>query len=72
MKLKHEGQQYEIRPILPKNKDGSQKKGRYGKKPATEIVHAYSADAAMKLAVVRGIIPANTLMSYYEAIPLRK
>lgn len=70
--MKKSGMQYEVRPVLPLNKDGSQKKGRYGKKPASEIVHAHSAEAALKLAVVRGYIPANTLMQYYEAVPLTR
>lgn len=70
--MKKSGMQYEIRPVLPKNKDGSQKKGRYGKKPNSEIVHAHSSDAAIKLAVVRGIIPSNTVMQYYEAVPLTR
>ena len=69
---KSSGMQYEVRPVLPKNKDGSQKKGRYGKKPESQIFHAHSADAAIKQAVVKGFIPSNTVMQYYEAIPLQR
>ena len=70
--MKKSGMQYEVRPIMPLNSDGSRKKGRYGKKPASEIVHAHSSDAAVKLAVVRGFIPSNTVMQYYEAVPLSR
>lgn len=66
---KSSGMQYEVRPVLPVGKDGVQKKGRYGKKPDSQIFHAHSPDAAIKQAVVKGFIPSNTVMQYYEAVP---
>lgn len=70
--MKKTGQQFEVKPVMPKNRDGSFKKGRYGKKPPSEIIYAHSSDDALKIAVVLGSIPSNTVMQYYEAIPLRK
>ncbi len=69
---KSSGMQYEVRPEMPKGPDGSQKKGRFGKKPESQIFHAHSPDAAIKQAVVKGFIPSNTVMQYYEAVPARR
>ncbi len=69
---KSSGMQYEVRPVMPVGKNGQRKKGRYGNQPNSQIFHAHSPDAAIKQAVVKGFIPSNTVMQYYEAVPVRK
>ena len=69
---KSSGMQYEVRPVMPMGKNGVRKKGRYNNAPNAQIFHAHSPDAAIKQAVVKGFIPSNTVMQYYEAVPVRK
>ncbi len=69
---KSSGMQYEVRPVMPMGKNGVRKKGRYNNAPNSQIFHAHSPDAAIKQAVVKGFIPSNTVMQYYEAVPARK